>query len=179
MKKLYVVLASTREGRAGEAVANWVEKRFAEQKAFAVELVDLLDYPLPPLDSKISPLADKTAEQLVASWSKKIAAGDAYVIVSPEYNHGYSGELKNALDSLKPEWIGKPVGIVGYGGLAGGARSVEQLRLVLIELKMKVAYSNVLIPLIWEAMGKDGSPVNDGANSQLDGLIEELSAALA
>ena len=179
MKHLQIILASTRKGRMGEAVAQWTQKIVAENKNFSVELVDLAEYPLPGVDSDVSPVAGVTAAELVTKWSTTVAKADGYIIVSPEYNHGYSGTLKNALDVLKAEWEWKPVSIVGYGGVAGGARSMEQLRLVLIELKMRPTYSSVLLPMIWEALNEQGEPKHPGAEKQLTAVIEEMGTLLA
>lgn len=178
MKQVQIILASTRNGRLGEAVAHWTEKVASTRSNIQFSLVDLLDYPLPGVDSDISPVTGKSAKQLVTAWAAKMAEADGYLIVSPEYNHGYSGVLKNALDSLKAEWAGKPVGIVGYGGIAGGARSIEQLRLVFIELKMRPTYSAVLLPMIWESLDANGEPSHSGAQKQLDALLDELSELL-
>jgi len=178
MKHLQIILASTRKGRMGEAVATWTKKVVDANGSFTAELVDLAEYPLPGVDSDISPVAGVTAAELVAKWSTTVAKTDGYIIVSPEYNHGYSGTLKNALDVLKAEWEWKPVGIVGYGGVAGGARSMEQLRLVLIELKMRPTYTSVLIPMIWEALNEQGEPKHPGVEKQLVAVIEELGTLL-
>jgi len=175
MKKIFILVASTRKNRVGVVVSNWAERVASAHKDLAFEMVDLSDYPLPLLDSEVSPVAGTSAADLVSTWSSKMSSADGYLIISPEYNHGYSGALKNALDSLKDEWAWKPVGIVGYGGLAGGARSLEQLRLVLIELKMRPTYSSVLIPMAWDAFDEKGEPKHTGATTQLEGLLSELT----
>ena len=179
MKKIIILMASTRKNRVGVIVANWVERIASDYKEFSFELVDLSQFPLPLLDSEVSPVAGTSAAQLISAWSEKIGSADGYLIISPEYNHGYSGSLKNALDSLKDEWAWKPVGIVGYGGLAGGARSLEQLRLVLIELKMRPTYSAVLLPMAWDAFDEKGEPKHGGATTQLEGLLSELHKMVA
>ena len=175
MKKLAIILASTRRERLGKTIAAWALTEAEKDNRFSASLIDLADFPLPQLDSGVSPIADKSAEELVAAWSAVIADAEAYLIVSPEYNHGYSGTFKNALDTLKAEWIGKPAGVLGYGGLAGGARSMEQLRLVLIELQLRPTYSSVLIPMAWEAFTDDGQPKHSGVAKQLAGVLNELS----
>ena len=108
---------------------------------------------MPFFDAPMSPsmMGKKYQNEIVQRWSAKIDEADGYVIVSPEYNHGYSGVLKNAMDSISPEWYRKPVGFVSYGS-AGGARAIEQLRQVVIELKMIPINKSIHIP--WEFIMK-------------------------
>jgi NAD(P)H-dependent FMN reductase len=135
--KIEIIIGSTREKRFSEKPAKWIYQVARERSDLDVELVDLRDYPLPFFNEPHSParLHGRYSDERVQTWSRKVAEADGYIIVSPEYNHGYPAVLKNALDVLYPEWNNKPVGFVSYGN-AGGARSVEQLRLVAIELQM-------------------------------------------
>ena len=117
---------------------SYLFAREAKKKAgVMIEILDLRDYPMPFFNEPVSPaMGDgKYLNEIVKKWSEKINDGDAFIIVTPEYNHGYPAVLKNALDSIFPEWNKKAVGFVSYGN-AGGARSVEQLRQVVIELQM-------------------------------------------
>ena len=135
--KVKVILGSVRQGRFGERPANWLIEQLKEWKDLDVELLDLKDYPMPFFDSPVSPawMNMKYDNPVVQKWSDKIKEADAYIMVSPEYNHGYSSVLKNAIDWLGPEWGRKPVGFVSYGS-ASGARVIEQLKEVTIELNM-------------------------------------------
>jgi NAD(P)H-dependent FMN reductase len=178
MKKLSVILASTRQSRSGQMVADWVMRELSGSSEFTVELVDLANYPLPWLESGISPIESKSPEALLAAWSAVIGNSDAFIFISPEYNHGYSGVLKNAIDSLKEEWFWKPAGIVGYGGISGGIRSIEQLRLVQIELKMRPTYASVILPFVWEAFNENGAPKHTGATDSLHSMVTELQSLL-
>jgi NAD(P)H-dependent FMN reductase len=112
------------------------------------ELLDLRDFPMPFFDEPMSPAMAKEnySNKIVKKWAAEIKDGDAFIIVAPEYNHGYPGVLKNALESIFPEWGNKPVGFVGYSN-AGGARSIEQLRQVVIELQMHPIKSAIHIPV--------------------------------
>ena len=132
-----VILGSTRDGRFGDKPAHWILGEARQRPGVDAELVDLRDHPLPFFDRPTSPTREGGVypSPAVTRWAQQIAAADAFVVVSPEYNHGYPGVLKNAFDHIFPEWARKPIGFVSYGN-AGGARAVEQLRLVAVELAM-------------------------------------------
>ena len=112
-----------------------------------VELVDLRDYPLPFFNSPTNPsrMNGEYPDEAVQRWAWKVAEADGYIVISPEYNHGYSAVLKNAFDVIYPEWNRKPIGFVGYGN-AGGARAIEQLRQVAIEFQMAPIKHAIHIP---------------------------------
>ena len=135
--KIKVIIGSTREGRFSEKPAQWIFEEAKKLEGAAIELLDLRDYEMPFFDSPVPPSMAKGqySNEVVQKWAEKINEGDAFIIVSPEYNHGYSAVLKNALDVIYPEWHRKPVGFVSYGS-ALGVRSVEQLRQVAVELQM-------------------------------------------
>lgn len=135
MTKIAVIVGSTRPGRVGESVAKWVFDIAKTRKDAEFELVDIADYGLPLLDEPVPPSMGKYSKEHTKRWAAKIAGFDGYVFVTPEYNHGTSGALKNALDFLYAEWNNKAAGFVSYGS-AGGARAVEQLRLVMAELQI-------------------------------------------
>lgn len=173
---ILIILASTREGRAGEKVARWVKEQAATRSDFASELVDLRDWPLPFFTSATPPGSpDYRPEGLVQQWSEKIASADGFLVVTPEYNHGYPAALKNALDHLFREWNRKPVAFVSYGGAAGGARSVEQLRQVAVELAMAPIREALHITAIWSALNEDGSPKDPSAAKRLTAVLDELA----
>ncbi len=145
--KILVILGSTREGRYGEKPARWILDQLNQAPGIDAELVDLRDWPMPFFNEAVAPSWTTAApkDPLIAAWAKKIGAADGFVIVSPEYNRGYAAVLKNALDWLYREWNQKPVAFVSYGGV-GGARAVEQLRLVSVELKMAPTRAAVHLP---------------------------------
>ncbi len=135
MIKLAIIVGSTRPGRNSLAVAKWVYE-IAQKRSDAVfELVDIKDYNLPLLDEAVPPSLGQYSHLHTQLWSAKIASFDAYVFVTPEYNHGTSGSLKNAIDYLYQEWNNKAAGFVSFGS-AGGTRAVEQLRLIMGELQV-------------------------------------------
>ncbi|MBS2031198.1 MAG: NAD(P)H-dependent oxidoreductase [Deltaproteobacteria bacterium] len=145
--KILVVIGSTRQGRYGEKPAKWIQSELSTRANVEVELVDLRDFALPFFDDARSPARGdgKYANEAVQKWADKVASADAFVFTAAEYNHGYTAVLKNAFDVLYPEWAKKPVGFVGYGGV-GGARAIEQLRQVVIELQMAPVQAGVHIP---------------------------------
>jgi NAD(P)H-dependent FMN reductase len=130
-----VILGSTRPGRNGKAVADWVITQAKQRTDADYELIDLLDYPLPHLDEAMPPAAGQYAGEHTKAWAEKIAAYDAFVFVTPEYNHSTSGVLKNAIDYLYAEWNNKAAGFVSYGSL-GGSRAIEHLRAISAELQL-------------------------------------------
>jgi NAD(P)H-dependent FMN reductase len=157
-----IIIGSTRPNRFSEKPARWIYEETRKKDGIVAELLDLRDYPMPFLDQPISPALSggKYENSIVKAWAEKIKDGDAFIVVTPEYNHGYPAVLKNALDSIFPEWNKKPVGFVAYGN-AGGARSVEQLRQVVIELQMLPIRNAIHIPSdIYRAVMNETLPVN-------------------
>jgi NAD(P)H-dependent FMN reductase len=146
MLRIAIILGSTRPGRNGEAVAKWVHQIASGRSDAEFELIDLLDYNLPLLDEPIPPSQGKYSKPHTKAWAEKIASFDAFVFVTPEYNHGTSGALKNAIDFLYREWNNKAAGFVSYGS-AGGVRAVEQLRLVMAELQVADVRAQVMLSL--------------------------------
>ena len=146
MIKIAIVIGSTRPGRKAEAVAHWVYGIAAKRSDAEFELVDIKDFNLPLLDEAMPPAMGQYSQPHTKAWAAKVASFDAYVFVTPEYNHGTSGALKNAIDYLYREWNNKAAGFVGYGS-AGGTRAVEQLRLVMGELLVADVRAQVALSL--------------------------------
>jgi NAD(P)H-dependent FMN reductase len=146
MLRVAVILGSTRPGRAGEAVAHWVYDIAKKRTDAEYELVDIKDYNLPLLDEPVPPSQGKYSHEHTKRWAAKIDSFDAYVFVTPEYNHGIAGALKNAIDYLYKEWNNKAAGFVGYGS-ASGVRAVESLRLVMGELQIADVRAQVMLSL--------------------------------
>jgi len=146
--KLHIIIASTRPGRVGKSVADWFTDQVPEDLGFEVEVVDLAEVGLPPLlDEPNHPAEHLYVHEHTRRWSASVAAADAFVLVMPEYNVGFTAPLKNALDYLYTEWSHKPVGFVSYGMTSAGLRAVEMLKPVLISLQMVPIHSAVSIPL--------------------------------
>jgi NAD(P)H-dependent FMN reductase len=146
MPKIAIILGSTRPGRNGEAVAQWVLDLAKQRSDAEFELVDIADYKLPHLDEAMPPSMGQYSQPHTHAWADKIASFDGFVFVTPEYNHSTSGALKNAIDFLFKEWNDKAAGFVSYGAV-GGARAVEHLRLVMGELKVADVRNQVALSL--------------------------------
>jgi len=179
MITIKIIEGSTREGRYGDKVALWVLDQLKNNGEVSAEVLDLRDYEMPFFNESASPLykSEPYKNEAVARFTKKIEEGDAFIIIAPEYNHGPTAVLKNAMDWVYQEWNNKPVAFVGYGSV-GGARAIEQLRLVSIELQMAPIRNAVHIP------GETYFPVYFGkgsaeemfahAEKQSDAMIEQL-----
>jgi len=141
-----VIVGSTRPGRNAEAVARWVVELARKRGDAEIELVDLADYQLPLLDEPSPPSLGQYTKEHTRRWAATIDRLDAFVFVTPEYNHGPSGALKNAIDFLYKEWNNKAAGFVSYGG-SGGVRAVEQLRLVMAEVQIADVRAQVALSM--------------------------------
>lgn len=133
--KIGIIIGTIREGRFGNTAASWIFEIASRRTDLAFEIVDLRDYPLPLFGADPVAGPNNTRSGVVARWIHKIAELDGYLFVTAEYNHSISGVLKNALDYTYAEFNKKPAAFVAYGGV-GGARAVEQLRLICIELQL-------------------------------------------
>ncbi len=144
--KIAIILGSTRPGRNGEAVANWVLQLARKRTDATFELVDVKDHDLPLLDEPGSPSQGIYTHAHTQRWSVRVAAYDAFVFVTPEYNHSTCGALKNAIDYLNKEWANKAAGFVSYGAM-GGVRAVEHLRQIMAELQVATVRAQVGLSL--------------------------------
>ncbi|MEA3046544.1 MAG: hypothetical protein QOJ53_876, partial [Sphingomonadales bacterium] len=135
MLKIAIIVGSTRPGRKADTVARWVFDIAARRGDASFEIVDIADFDLPLLDEALPPSMGQYSQPHTKAWAEKIAGFDAFVFVTPEYNHSTSGALKNAIDYLFREWNDKAAGFVGYGS-TGGTRAVEHLRGIMGEIKV-------------------------------------------
>src|SRR5205814_2352770 len=174
MLKIAIIIGSTRPNRNGEAVAKWVYEIAKKRTDAEFELVDIKDFNLPLLDEPMPPIMGQYSKPHTKAWAEKIGSFDAYVFVTPEYNHGTSGALKNAIDYLFREWNDKAAGFVGYGSV-GGARAVESLRLVMGEIKVADVRAQVALSLYTDFESfttfKPGPQQEPAVNAMLDDLI--------
>lgn len=151
--RIGIILGSTRPGRRGEQVAQWVLEQASKRDDAVYELVDLAEFPLPHLDEALPPSMGQYAGEHTRAWAAAIDSYDGYVFITPEYNHSTSGVLKNALDYLYAEWNNKAAGFVSYGAAASGARAVEHLRLIVGELQIADVRQQVGISLLTDFEG--------------------------
>jgi len=146
MTRIAIILGSTRPGRNGAAVADWVHEHASKRDDAEYVLVDVSDFDLPLLDEPIPPSVGQYSKPHTLAWAEAIKGFDGFVFVTGEYNHGVPGALKNAIDFLYAEWNNKAAGFVGYGS-AGGARSIEHLRGVMAELQIADVRAQVMLSL--------------------------------
>lgn len=174
MIKLAIILGSTRPNRIGETVAKWVCEVAKKRADAEFEFVDIKEFNLPLLDEPIPPSMGQYSKPHTKAWSAKIDSFDAFVFVTPEYNHGTSGALKNAIDFLYREWNNKAAGFVSYGS-AGGTRAVEQLRLVMAELQIADVRAQVALSLFTDfenfRIFKPAPEQEKSVNAMLDQVI--------
>jgi NAD(P)H-dependent FMN reductase len=175
MTRIGIILGSTRPNRNGEQVARWVLTIAAQRTDAEFELVDLRDYPLPHLDEPLPPSMGQYQNEHTRQWAEKIGSFDGFVLVTPEYNHGPSGVLKNAIDYLYAEWNNKAVGFVSYGAM-GGALSAEHLRLVAGELQMADVREQVALSLMTEFENFSVFRPGDYSLTKLNALLDQVIA---
>jgi NAD(P)H-dependent FMN reductase len=147
MTTIAIIIGSTRPGRRGHTVADWVASVGAQERPAAdFEIIDLADFELPLLDEERPAMSGQYNNAHTIRWAEVIARYDGFVFVTPEYNHSIPGALKNALDYVYAEWNHKAAGFVGYG-IHGATRAVEHLRLILAELKVATVRPQVALSL--------------------------------
>ena len=152
---LRIIIASTRPGRVGPSVAACFTERAIEHGGFDVQVTDLAELNLPLLDEPNHPRLHQYTQQHTKDWSAIVDASDAFIFVTPEYNHSFNAALKNAIDYLSLEWSYKAAGIVSYGGVAAGTRAAQALRQVLGALKVVAVTDAVLVPFVAQHLDDD------------------------
>ena len=174
MPRLGVVLVSVREGRAGEPVADWFVQRAKAHGGFDVEILDLKVIDLPILREPNHPRLQKYTEPKTQAWSRTIAALDAFVFVTPEYNFSMPPSLVNALDHLYHEWSYKPAGFVSYGGVSGGLRSVQHAKSMMTTFKLVPMVEAVSIHFVAKALVDGRFPGGDPFDKQAHAMLDEM-----
>jgi NAD(P)H-dependent FMN reductase len=175
--KIAIIISTTRAARFGHKPAEWLHDIASKREHLDLEIIDLRDYPMPFFDEVASNAWAPSQNEVAQRWQKKVAEFDGYIIVTAEYNRGAPAVLKNALDYAYPEWNRKAVAFVGYGAV-GGARAVEQLRLIAIELQMAPIRTGVHIQgADFMAVWRQGKPISEleylkpNAEAMLDELV--------
>lgn len=176
MPKLKIIVTSTREGRKGRAIGDWLREKVVAKGGWDVDLVDLKELALPALDEPNHPNQKKYVHEHTRAWSSIIDEADAFVFVVPEYNHGMPPAMLNALDYLFHEWTYKAAGFVSYGGISGGTRSVQMCRLVVPGLRMMPVPEAVTLPFFAKSMTPEGRfDPGDIADASLAAMLGELA----
>jgi NAD(P)H-dependent FMN reductase len=171
---LDVILVSTRPGRAGEPIGKWFFERAKKHAKFELKLVDLKEANLPLLDEPKHPRLRQYEHAHTKAWSETIAAADAFVFVTPEYNFSLPPTLVNAIDYLFVEWNYKPAAFVSYGGASGGLRSAQMSKLLLTSVKMMPIPEAVAIPFFATMMENGEFKGNEAIEKAITPMLDEL-----
>ncbi|HTN81461.1 MAG TPA: NADPH-dependent FMN reductase [Acidimicrobiales bacterium] len=173
--RLMIIVSSTRPSRVGRAVADWVAQRAESHGGFEIDLADLAEIDLPFLDEPKHPRFADYAHDHTKEWSARVAAADAFVFVMAEYNHSFTAPLKNAIDFLHREWAYKPVGYVGYGGVAAGTRAIQAIKPVCTSVRMVPLVDAVYIAWVAQHIGEDGTfTSNEALEASAKVMLDEL-----
>jgi len=182
MLNLKIIIGSTRPGRAADRVTGWITSAARQHGGFSVDVIDLREWDLPIFGETFATVGDPRnpsfSAPVVRRWNDKIAEGDAYLFVTPEYNHSVPAVLKNAIDSVFATFAfrNKPAACVAYsGGIAGGVRAIEHLAHIAIEAEMVPLRNSVVIPFVGEAFGPDGQPADHRASAAAKILFDDLA----
>lgn len=174
MKKIKIIIGSTRDNRVGPKIAQWVMNSTQQYIGnLEFEIIDLKQINLPLFNEPQSPYNKQYKYQHTKDWSTRIKASDGFIFVTPEYNHGYPASLKNAVDYLYHEWRDKPAAFVGYGS-RGAKDSTRQLSEVLKTLKFNVIDYKIEIKKIWEAIEDDGTVKSEYITGDIQELFIEI-----
>lgn len=169
-----IVVGSVRPGRIGLPIAEWVRAQAAETSEFDIDFADLAQIALPFMDEPNHPAKRQYTKPHTFAWSERVDAADAFVFVTPEYNHSYSPALKNALDFLGQEWWRKPAGFVSYGGVSGGSRGVSAFEPAMTTVGLIKAGANVEIPFAGASVADGVFTANEKHTAILGKLLVEL-----
>lgn len=162
---LAIIIGSVRDGRFGPKVADWFAAEADKHDGYDVNIIDLAEYDFP---------VDMSRNDSVNRFADQVGAADAVVVVTQEYNHSFGGTLKVGIDALRDEWKGKPVGFVAYGGMAGGLRAVEALRIVFAELHATTIRETVAFPLYYQNWNEAGPNDVEATSTAAQALLDNL-----
>lgn len=173
---LKIVIASTRPGRKGRAIGEWIRDAAVAHGGFDVEILDLAEIDLPFMDEPYHPRLRQYQHQHTKDWSAAVESADAFIFVMPEYNYGMVAPLKNAIDYLHQEWRDKPVGMVSYGGVSAGTRAAQMTKQVVTTLNMMPLSEAVSIPFVQQFIGEDGTVhPNDVMETAASAMLDALA----
>jgi NAD(P)H-dependent FMN reductase len=164
-----IIMGSIRQGRFGDTVARWLTTQARQRDDMALDVIDLVEVDLPMV-------YPQQPEPAVEAYIERIDHADAFVVITPEYNHGYPASLKQAIDLPRDQWREKPVGFVSYGGTGGGVRAVEQLRQVFAELHTVTMRDAVSFHMVWDLFDESGQPHDPaGCNAAAKTMLDQLA----
>ncbi|MFG2554073.1 NADPH-dependent FMN reductase [Streptomyces sp. NPDC048581] len=173
--RVAVLVGSTREGRFGPVVTKWLSGHLKQRRDMRADVIDLAETPLPTVFPAFGQQPPPGTEEALTLVTPRLAAADAFVFVTPEYNHSYPAPLKNAIDWHNEQWHGKPVAFVSYGGLSGGLRAVEHLRVVMAELNATTIRNTVSFHEAWSRFDDSGAAKDPAADTAGKALLDQLA----
>jgi NAD(P)H-dependent FMN reductase len=181
---LRIIIGSTRPGRIGPSIADWIAARARDHGGFDVEVTDLAELNLPIYDEPNHPRLKKYVHQHTKDWSALVEGSDAFIFVTPEYNYSFNAATKNAIDYLFSEWQHKVAGIVSYGGVSAGTRATQMLKQVLTTLKIMPVPEAVNIPFVFKHLDEDKrlkptEEMEQSATAMLDEVLKWTEALQA
>jgi NAD(P)H-dependent FMN reductase len=171
---LMIVIGSTRPIRVGLPIAQWLYSHAEKDGRFNLDLADLAEIDLPLMNEPQHPRLRQYTHQYTKDWSARVEAADAFIFVTPEYNHGMNAALKNAIDYLSQEWRYKPVGILSYGGVSGGIRAAQQLKQVVSILRMMPIADSLPIPFITQHIADGRFVAEEIHETSATAMFDEL-----
>ncbi len=175
-----IIFGSSRQGRKGGVVADWVNRIVGQDDRFQIDYVDIRELNLPFFDEPVDPFGMKDSGQDYThpegrAWADRVAKADTFIMITPEYNHSFPAVLKNAIDWVGYEWDNKPVGFISYGGDAGGSRSVEHLRQIVAELGMPQVPASLHFGNFEKAFDESGNPLEERFAKKLEKILSQLA----
>jgi NAD(P)H-dependent FMN reductase len=182
MSKLQIIVGSTRPTRSADLVVPWVVSAAKAHGGFDVELIDLRDWPLPMFGEHLGTIGDFNdptySDPIVKAWNQKVKEADAYIFITPEYNHSIPGVLKNAIDTVFVSFAfrNKPIAAIGYSaGIGAGIRAIEHLAHVVVEAEGVPLRNTVVVPFVTKAFDDEGQPVDPMTRISLDIVLDDLA----
>lgn len=173
--RVAVLVGSTREGRFAPVVTQWIKGHIDQRADMTVDVVDLAETPLPTVLPAFGQPPAPGTEEALALVSPCLAAADAFVFITPEYNHSYPASLKNAIDWHNKEWHAKPIGFVSYGAISGGLRAVEHLRVVMAELNATTIRNTVSLHNAWGLFDDEQRMTEPASDAAVKVMLDQLA----
>ncbi|ATL30060.1 NADPH-dependent FMN reductase [Streptomyces formicae] len=173
--RVAVLVGSTREGRFAPVVTEWIKGHIDQRGDMSVDVVDLAKTPLPTVLPDFGQAPPAATTEALALVSPRLADADAFVFVTPEYNHSFPAALKNAIDWHNTQWHAKPIGFVSYGGISGGLRAVEQLRLVMAELNATTIRNTVSLHNVWGLFDEEQAMRDPQSDAAAKSMLDQLT----
>ncbi|MGW2224721.1 NADPH-dependent FMN reductase [Streptomyces formicae] len=173
--RVAVLVGSTREGRFAPVVTEWIKGHIDQRGDMSVDVVDLAETPLPTVLPDFGQTPPAATTEALALVSPRLADADAFVFVTPEYNHSFPAALKNAIDWHNTQWHAKPIGFVSYGGISGGLRAVEQLRLVMAELNATTIRNTVSLHNVWGLFDEERAMRDPQSDAAAKSMLDQLT----